>query len=65
MYLFLVQDEHNAYIVQELCPGGDLKSLLEVRTCTFWSVDCIKLRSAIWGVLLHQNVAYCHSAQVN
>lgn len=27
------QDEEHAYIVQELCDGGDLKSLLEEKGC--------------------------------
>lgn len=43
------QDDDHAYIVSELCAGGDLKSLLEVRV----GVGCVHAdwREGGWGVL--------------
>jgi hypothetical protein len=55
----LLQDEEHAYIVQELCAGGDLKSLLDANGC----VSEVEAATIMRGVLdmlveLHRYVSH-------
>jgi serine/threonine protein kinase len=43
----MLQDEEHAYIVQELCAGGDLKSLLDANGC----VSEVEAATIMRGVL--------------
>jgi hypothetical protein len=58
------QDDDHAYIVSELCAGGDLKSLLEVRGGGTTHVGCLGSRASLSACCLTtQAASHSHVAR--
>ena len=54
----VLQDADNVYIVTEMCFGGDLEQLLEVRLAEAHSQDMCFACSVHQGILLHQGISH-------